>query len=101
MQNKIFVDSNIWLYLFLQDNDEKYKIAEKYFLNNSLNTNFIVSYQVINEISNILFKNKYLETEIMETIENLFKICTIQEFTKEILLIGGAQFLSPANGVRN
>ena len=29
MLNKIFIDSNIWLYLFLQDNDKKYKIAEK------------------------------------------------------------------------
>ena len=86
MQNKIFIDSNIWLYLFIQDNKEKYKMVEKYFLNNSLNANFIISYQVVNEISNILLKNKFQETEIRESIENLFKICTIQEFNKEIIL---------------
>jgi len=24
MRNKIFIDSNIWLYLFLQDDNQKY-----------------------------------------------------------------------------
>jgi len=50
MQNKIFIDSNIWLYLFLQDDNEKYKIIEEYLLRNNLNSTFIITYQVINEI---------------------------------------------------
>jgi predicted nucleic acid-binding protein len=35
MLNKIFIDSNVWIYLFLQDNDEKYKAAEAYLKNNN------------------------------------------------------------------
>jgi predicted nucleic acid-binding protein len=86
MLNKIFIDSNVWIYLFLQDNDEKYKAAEAYLKNNNADSIFIITYQVINEVSNILFKNKYTEIEIRENIDFLFKICTIQEFTKDIII---------------
>jgi len=58
MRNRVFVDSNIWLYLFLQDDDKKYKMAEQYFLSNNLNSIFVTSYQVINEVSNILYEEK-------------------------------------------
>jgi predicted nucleic acid-binding protein len=90
MVYKIFVDSNIWVYLFLQDDNEKYKIAEEYFRENSLNTIFIITYQVINEVSNTLLRNKYSEAKIRENIEYMLKICTIQEFTKEIILMASS-----------
>jgi predicted nucleic acid-binding protein len=86
MRNKVFIDSNIWLYLFLQEDNDKYITVENYFINNNLNSNFIITYQVINEISNILLKNNFMETEIRENIDYLFKMCTIQEFTKDIIL---------------
>ena len=85
MQNKIFIDSNIWLYLFLQDDKEKYKIIEEYLINNK-NSIFIITYQVINEVANILLKNNFSEFEIRENIEYLFKVCTLQDFTKEIVI---------------
>jgi len=56
MADKIFIDSNIWLYLFLKDESSKYKIVEKYILENSNNPLFI-SYQVINEVTNQLIRN--------------------------------------------
>jgi predicted nucleic acid-binding protein len=90
MQNKIFIDSNIWLYLFLQDDNEKYKIIEEYLLKNNLNSTFIITYQVINEVVNILLKNNFSEIEIRENIEYLFKVCTLQDFTKEIMLIASS-----------
>jgi predicted nucleic acid-binding protein len=86
MQNKIFIDSNIWLYLFLQDDNKKYKTTEEYLLKNNLNSTFIITYQVINEVANILLKNNFAEVEIRENIEYLLKICTLQDFTKEIAL---------------
>jgi len=90
MQNKIFLDSNVWLYLFLQDDDEKYKITEKYLLKNNLNSSFVITYQVINEVANILLKNNFTEIEIRENIEYLFKINTLQNFTKEIVLLASS-----------
>jgi predicted nucleic acid-binding protein len=83
--NKVFVDSNIWLYLFLQDDDEKYQIAEEYLLRNNLHATFIITCQVINEVSNNLLRNGFTEIEIRENIDFLFKVCTLQEFTKDIV----------------
>jgi predicted nucleic acid-binding protein len=90
MQNRIFIDSNIWIYLFLQDNNKKYKITEEYLLKNNLNSTFIITYQVINEAANILLKNNFTEAEIRENIEYLLKVCTLQDFTKEIVLIASS-----------
>jgi len=90
MHNRIFVDSNIWLYLFLQDDNKKYKTSEEYLLKNNLNSTFIITYQVINEVANILLKNNFTEIEIRENIEYLFKVCTLQDFTKEIMLIASS-----------
>ncbi len=85
MRNKIFVDSNIWLYLLLQDDDKKYKIAEEYLEKNNLNSTFIITYQIVNEVSNNLLRNGFSEEKIRENIDFLYKLCTLQEFTKEII----------------
>ncbi|MDR3301851.1 MAG: PIN domain-containing protein [Spirochaetaceae bacterium] len=85
MINKIFVDTNIWIYLFLLDN-EKYKIVEDFLLKNSFNSIFVISYQVINEVSNTLLRYKFSEIEIRRCVEHLYRTCTIQDFTKEIVL---------------
>jgi predicted nucleic acid-binding protein len=33
--DKIFVDTNVWVYLYLHDDEEKYKIAEEYLSGNN------------------------------------------------------------------
>jgi predicted nucleic acid-binding protein len=86
MRNKIFVDTNVWVYLYLNDDDEKYKIAEEYLSKNNHNVVFIITWQIINEVSNTLLRYKYTELEIRKYIEQLCKTCTIQDFTKEIVL---------------
>jgi predicted nucleic acid-binding protein len=86
MTDKIFVDTNVWVYLYLHDDDEKYKIAEEYLSENSQRAVFIVTWQIINEVSNTLLRYEYTEPEIRKYIEQLFKVCTIQDFTKEIVL---------------
>jgi len=85
MADKVFIDSNIWLYLFLQDKTNKYKAAEEYISKNAGNSIFI-TYQVINEVTNQLVRNKFSEEIIKENIEFMYKICTIHSFSKEILL---------------
>jgi predicted nucleic acid-binding protein len=89
MADKIFIDSNIWLYLFLQDDSNKYKIAEKYILGNDKNLIF-VSYQVINEVTNQLVRNNFSEIIIRRNIDYLYKICTIHNFSKDILLLASS-----------
>jgi predicted nucleic acid-binding protein len=86
MTDKIFIDTNVWVYLYLHDDKEKYKIAEEYLLKNNPNAVFIITWQIINELSNTLLRYKYNESEIRKYIEQLCKTCTIQDFTKEIVL---------------
>jgi predicted nucleic acid-binding protein len=64
MTDKIFVDTNVWVYLYLHDDEEKYKIAEKYLSGDNQNTVFIITWQIINEVSNTLLRYKYAESEI-------------------------------------
>jgi predicted nucleic acid-binding protein len=86
MTGKIFVDSNVWVYLFLHENNEKYRTAEDFFIKHGAETVFVITYQVINEVSNTLLRNKYAEAEIREIAEYMLKICTVQDFTKNIVL---------------
>ena len=87
MADKIFLDSNIWLYLFLKDESDKYEIVEKYILKNSANPLY-VSYQVVNEVTNQLIRNGFNETIIRKNIEYLFRICTITQLFKRSNLVG-------------
>jgi predicted nucleic acid-binding protein len=84
MADRVFIDSNIWLYLFLQEDGNKYKIAEKYISEND-NSLMFISYQVINEVTNQLIRNNFNELIIRKNIDYLYKICTIHNFSKDIL----------------
>jgi predicted nucleic acid-binding protein len=87
MTDKIFIDSNIWCYLFIKDEHEKYKIAEKFISDKANNSIFVISYQVINEVTNKLIQKK-LENEIIkENVQYMYKICTIQDFSKDIIIL--------------
>ncbi len=76
MQGKIFVDSNVILYLFTDAEDKKYK-AYEIFVNNPT-----ISIQVLNEVSNILFK-KYglIGKEIKEHIDFLLDFVNVSLIT--------------------
>ena len=90
MTDRIFIDSNIWCYLFIQDEYEKYKVSEKFLQNNRENTLFIITYQVINEVTNRLIKKSFSEEKIRETLLYMYKICTIQDFSQNIILTASA-----------
>jgi len=89
MMDRIFIDTNIWLYLFLQDSSSKYKIVEKFFSENDKNLMFI-SYQVINEVTNQLIRNNFDETIVRENIDCLYKICIIHNFSKDTLFLASS-----------
>jgi predicted nucleic acid-binding protein len=86
MTDRIFIDSNIWCYLFIKDEYEKYKTAEKFILEKSENSIFVISYQVINEVTNNLLRKKLNDETTKENIIHMYKICTIQDFSKDIVM---------------
>jgi predicted nucleic acid-binding protein len=55
-------------------------------IKNSNESILVVSYQVINEVSNIMRKHKSPEIDIRFVIEKISGICIIQDFSIDILL---------------
>jgi len=90
MYEKYFIDSNVWLYLLLADDENKYLTA-KQFINNCISYGkVIVSWQVINEVSANLLKNRFSENEIVTTVKWLLKIAEMQDFSEDILLFASS-----------
>jgi predicted nucleic acid-binding protein len=74
MQDKVFADSNIWLYAFMESEAPKKQIAS----NIILNADICLSVQVVNEICvNLIKKANFLNNDILVLINNLKKIYTI------------------------
>jgi predicted nucleic acid-binding protein len=65
MQDKVFLDTNIIIYLYSEDETDKNKIALD--ILDSYN-DAIISNQVINEITNVLFKKFRLSAEDVENV---------------------------------
>ena len=87
MMSKIFIDSNVWVYLFSDEDNSKCKTAETFIANNAMENIIVISYQVINEVSNVLKRKKFDESGIRLVIENMTKICVIQDYSKDIALL--------------
>ncbi|MGK5093535.1 hypothetical protein WDW89_16190 [Deltaproteobacteria bacterium TL4] len=82
MIDKIFIDSNIWIYAAMADGDDKTIVAKKLTEQQS-----VTSTQVINEISvNLLRKYKYTETELIFFVSNIAAYCQIHQLTIQTCL---------------
>ena len=83
---KCFLDTNIWLYAFIQAQDpNKTRVASSLIRKC---TGFI-STQIINELSvNLIRKAHLAEDEIADLIVSLYERFTVLQFSKEILLVG-------------
>jgi len=84
--DKIFWDSNLWLYLFL-DGTTSDDIAKKAILLDLLERedNLIGSAQVLNEVANVLLrKYNYSEADTREALEVIDEVCTLIPLTKAL-----------------
>jgi len=72
MQDKAFLDSNILIYLYTEDDDSKRNIAQL-----KLNENICVtSIQALNETSNVLGRKFSLNhTEVKALLDNIETVC--------------------------
>jgi predicted nucleic acid-binding protein len=79
-----FVDSNIWLYAFIQNQDErKHQIANS--LLRSLRV--AMSSQIINEVSlNLMRKAKFSEEKISRFIQGCYQSYQVMDLNQAILL---------------
>ena len=79
MSDKVFLDTNILIYSYSKDEKQKQKIALKVI--DKYSRGIIISTQVINELTNILFKKFKIDaTTIKKTIIELDSVFNIEEF---------------------
>ena len=71
MKNRIFVDSNIWIYLFTEGDGAKNTKASEFILKNAAENLLVISYQVINEVGSVLKRKKYTEQEILRAADDM------------------------------
>jgi predicted nucleic acid-binding protein len=81
MKDKCFVDSNLWVYLFSKNDKHQLKRKRTKSLLRSIN-NISISNQVINEVSNVLYRKYKTDITIIEAyiekILQLTKLYTIK-----------------------
>ncbi len=83
MRDKIFCDSNIFLYAFTKQSEIKHKIASRLVI-----MDCIISTQVINEVSNNLIKKfKFDEEMVRRFVESCYRRYEIVDFSKDTFLI--------------
>ena len=82
MAGNIFLDSNIWLYAFM-DNGRKKEAA----LGIVAKKNCILSTQVVNEVCvNLISKADYEEEDITRLVENFYSKYQIENINKHVIL---------------
>ena len=81
--NRCFVDSNIWVYSFAQDDDPRGMTARAFIESTSINAELFISYQVINETTRVLKKLGYAEHVLRHIIDSMFLICDVCAFAQD------------------
>lgn len=79
----LFVDSNIWLYAFMQTESGKITKAVEIISNPFV----VLSTQVINEVCvNLIKKANYSELEIQQTVKNLYTHYQVMTIDEKIII---------------
>ena len=83
MRDRVFIDSNIFLYAFNDGDLQKHKRAIEVIMESSYES--VISIQVINEVSNNMLKKlNFTNSEVKEFILDSYKRYKVQSITKEI-----------------
>ena len=86
MIDKIFIDTNIWLYAFMEQDTEKSQIAREIIDGNK--EYVCLNVQIVNEICvNLIKKAFYTEEEIQQLIKNLNDAFEIYSLKVEDILL--------------
>jgi len=91
MKDKIFIDTNIFVYAFLenhkQEKDYKKHIIAKTFLQSfDPDKKIVISTQVCNEYYSALLKNKILDQQIQESLKVLIDVVQVSSISKSTIL---------------
>jgi predicted nucleic acid-binding protein len=80
MNGKAFIDTNVFIYLYSEDETEKQKTAQKAVDKYEC----VISTQVLNEFSNICIKKLFKKPEEIElAIDEMVELCNVSMLEKE------------------
>jgi predicted nucleic acid-binding protein len=92
MSDKVFLDTNVLIYLYSEDEHEKADLA----LNCAQEPNVWISTQVLNEVSNVLRRKQKLAysdvLKVIQELQNNFQIATVTSRTIEQALLLGERY---------
>jgi predicted nucleic acid-binding protein len=90
MTNKVFLDSNIWLYMLITDQNNPEEVRKQELarqLTENPNNTMVISTQVIAEVSvNLIKKLKISEDEVRNLIQDFYDSCIVVEINYNILI---------------
>jgi predicted nucleic acid-binding protein len=87
MTKRLFIDSNIWVYVLSGQSGKREQKARAFINGVVINAHPIISYQVVNETMRVLKKLGKGEAELRQFIDSLFDTCEVVGFTKEAALL--------------
>lgn len=85
MKGPVFVDSNIWLYSFLKQDERKREIA-KTLIKSISSSSLFLSTQIVNEVCFNLKKNNFPEMEIKEILSSFYRDFKVIPCDEKIML---------------
>ncbi|MCL2322975.1 MAG: PIN domain-containing protein [Oscillospiraceae bacterium] len=85
--NRVFIDSNIWVYAFAGNSDPRGAIAQAFLYDHPNNNELVISYQVVNEVTRILKKYGHSEMLLRQTISNMLNICEFINFSQNSAIL--------------
>jgi predicted nucleic acid-binding protein len=71
MIENVFIDTNIFIYAYTQDEEYKYEISSDLLRENVTRENIVVSVQVINEFYSIMTKYKHSHKQIEKYLKEI------------------------------
>ena len=85
MTAKFFIDSNVWLYAFANDDPVRMSIAQSFIDEHVCNGSLFVSWQILNEVGCNLLKNGIADRIAFGMVERIRLACVTVNFSPDLL----------------
>jgi len=73
MIERVFIDSNIFVYAYTGDDEQKHLIARNLLRNNVLKNEIVLSVQILNEFYSVMARYKYPHNEIKSCFNEIIE----------------------------
>jgi predicted nucleic acid-binding protein len=77
MKDKVFVDTNVFVYAYSDDDIQKHNTAKKLLQNDLSENTIVVSVQILNEFYSVMSKSKLSHKEITNYVREIASLCSL------------------------